>query len=57
MRVLIAEDDRGLREILVQGLEEAGYFVNAEAAVINWAPTCRGASRRFEARDSAVPAD
>ena len=32
MRVLIAEDDRGLREVLVQGLEEAGYFVDAVAA-------------------------
>src|ERR1700680_2111628 len=32
MRVLVAEDDRGLREVLVQGLEEAGYFVDAVAA-------------------------
>ena len=29
MRVLVAEDDRGLREVLVQGLEDAGYFVDA----------------------------
>ena len=29
MRVLVAEDDPGLREVLVQGLEEAGYFVDA----------------------------
>jgi DNA-binding response OmpR family regulator len=29
MRVLIAEDDRGLREVLVQGLEDAGYFVDS----------------------------
>jgi two-component system copper resistance phosphate regulon response regulator CusR len=32
MRVLVAEDDRGLREVLVQGLEEAGYFVDAVGA-------------------------
>jgi len=32
MRVLVAEDDRGLREVLAQGLEEAGYFVDAVAA-------------------------
>ena len=32
MRVLVAEDDPGLREVLVQGLEEAGYFVDAVAA-------------------------
>jgi two-component system copper resistance phosphate regulon response regulator CusR len=32
MRVLVAEDDRGLREVLVQGLEEAGYFVDAVEA-------------------------
>jgi CheY-like chemotaxis protein len=32
MRVLVAEDDWGLREVLVQGLEEAGYFVDAVAA-------------------------
>jgi DNA-binding response OmpR family regulator len=31
MRVLVAEDDRGLREVLVQGLEDAGYFVDAVA--------------------------
>src|SRR2546426_1863637 len=29
MRVLVAEDDNGLRELLVQGLSEAGYFVDA----------------------------
>ncbi|MGH7686549.1 MAG: response regulator transcription factor [Candidatus Dormibacteria bacterium] len=31
MRVLVAEDDPGLREVLTQGLEEAGYFVDAAA--------------------------
>jgi two-component system, OmpR family, response regulator len=52
MRVLVAEDDRGLREVLVQGLEDAGYFVDAvergddaieqmkfydyEVAVVDW---------------------
>lgn len=29
MRVLVAEDDRGLREVLAQGLEDAGYLVDA----------------------------
>ena len=29
VRVMVAEDDPGLREVLVQGLEEAGYFVDA----------------------------
>jgi DNA-binding response OmpR family regulator len=29
MRILVAEDDKGLREVLVQGLEDAGYFVDA----------------------------
>jgi DNA-binding response OmpR family regulator len=29
LRILVAEDDRGLREVLVQGLEDAGYFVDA----------------------------
>jgi DNA-binding response OmpR family regulator len=29
MRVLVAEDDVGLREVLVQGLEDAGYHVDA----------------------------
>ncbi|MFN2568212.1 MAG: response regulator transcription factor [Candidatus Dormibacteria bacterium] len=29
MRILVAEDDSGLREVLVQGLEEAGYRVDA----------------------------
>jgi two-component system copper resistance phosphate regulon response regulator CusR len=29
MRVLVAEDDPGLREVLIQGLEEAGYFVDS----------------------------
>jgi len=29
MRILVAEDDRGLREVLVQGLEDAGYIVDA----------------------------
>jgi len=29
MRILVAEDDRGLREVLVQGLEDAGYLVDA----------------------------
>jgi DNA-binding response OmpR family regulator len=29
VRVLVAEDDRGLREVLVQGLEDAGYLVDA----------------------------
>jgi two-component system copper resistance phosphate regulon response regulator CusR len=29
MRVLVAEDDQGLREVLVQGLEDAGYVVDA----------------------------
>lgn len=53
MRVLVAQDDRGLRDVLVQGLEEAGYFVDAVAAgdeAINQAPTRRGTSRGF-ARD------
>jgi len=29
VRILVAEDDRGLREVLVQGLEDAGYLVDA----------------------------
>jgi two-component system copper resistance phosphate regulon response regulator CusR len=29
MRILVAEDDRGLREVLVQGLQDAGYVVDA----------------------------
>jgi DNA-binding response OmpR family regulator len=29
MRVLVAEDDQGLREVLVQGLEDAGYLVDS----------------------------
>jgi two-component system, OmpR family, response regulator len=29
VRVLVAEDDKGLREVLVQGLEDAGYLVDA----------------------------
>jgi DNA-binding response OmpR family regulator len=29
MRILVAEDDRGLREVLVQGLQDAGYLVDA----------------------------
>jgi two-component system copper resistance phosphate regulon response regulator CusR len=29
MRLLVAEDDPGLRDVLVQGLEEAGYVVDA----------------------------
>jgi DNA-binding response OmpR family regulator len=29
MRLLVAEDDPGLREVLVQGLEDAGYTVDA----------------------------
>jgi DNA-binding response OmpR family regulator len=32
VRVLVAEDDPGLREVLVQGLEEAGYFVDSVSA-------------------------
>jgi DNA-binding response OmpR family regulator len=31
MRVLVAEDDQGLREVLVQGLEDAGYLVDSVA--------------------------
>lgn len=31
MRLLVAEDDPGLRDVLVQGLEEAGYHVDAVA--------------------------
>ncbi len=29
MRILVAEDDRGLREVLVEGLEDAGYLVDS----------------------------
>ena len=29
MRVLVAEDDEGLREVLVLGLTDAGYHVDA----------------------------
>jgi DNA-binding response OmpR family regulator len=29
MRVLVAEDDRGLRDVLMRGLQEAGYAVDA----------------------------
>ncbi|MFM2105435.1 MAG: hypothetical protein RL338_467, partial [Chloroflexota bacterium] len=29
MRVLVAEDERGIRELLVSGLEEQGYRVDA----------------------------
>jgi len=31
VRVLVAEDDRNLRDVLTQGLEEAGYFVDTAA--------------------------
>src|SRR5580700_6214410 len=31
MRVLVAEDDRGLREVLTRGLRENGYVVDAVA--------------------------
>lgn len=31
MRVLVAEDDRGLREVLARGLRENGYAVDAVA--------------------------
>ncbi len=31
MRVLVAEDDRGLREVLARGLREKGYVVDAVA--------------------------
>ena len=31
MRILVAEDDPGLRDVLVQGLEESGYQVDAVA--------------------------
>ena len=31
MRVLVAEDDRGLREVLARGLRENGYVVDAVA--------------------------
>jgi two-component system, OmpR family, response regulator len=29
VRILVAEDDHGLREVLVQGLEDAGYLVDS----------------------------
>ena len=29
MRVLVAEDDEGLREVLARGLREQGYVVDA----------------------------
>ena len=29
MRVLVAEDDPGLRDVLVLGLEDAGFYVDA----------------------------
>jgi len=32
MRILVAEDDRSLREVLVQGLVEAGYLVDSVEA-------------------------
>ncbi|MFN8521045.1 MAG: response regulator transcription factor [Chloroflexota bacterium] len=32
MRVLVAEDDPGLQEVLVMGLQESGYHVDAVAA-------------------------
>jgi DNA-binding response OmpR family regulator len=32
MRILVAEDDQALRELLIQGLEEAGYFVDGVEA-------------------------
>jgi DNA-binding response OmpR family regulator len=31
MRILVAEDDPGLREVLIQGLEDGGYQVDAVA--------------------------
>src|SRR5207302_10231056 len=31
MRILVAEDDPGLREVLVQGLEDSGLVVDAVA--------------------------
>ena len=31
MRILVAEDDPGLREVLVQGLEDSGYQIDAVA--------------------------
>jgi len=29
VRILVAEDDRGLRDVLVEGLEDAGYLVDS----------------------------
>jgi len=31
MRVLVAEDDRGLRDVLARGLREKGYVVDPVA--------------------------
>ena len=32
MRVLVAEDDPGLRDVIVLGLTDAGYHVDASTA-------------------------
>ena len=62
MRVLVAEDDEGLREVLVLGLSDAGYHVDAvergddaidylawyeyDVAVIDWRMPGRRGHRR-----------
>jgi len=47
MRVFVAEDDRGLRDVLVRGLQEAGYAVDAVADGV-------AAESRLRARDYEV---
>jgi two-component system, response regulator, stage 0 sporulation protein F len=63
MRVLVAEDDPGLRDVLVQGLEDEGYNVDAvergddeierlrfyeyDVAVLDWPVPGRSGLARF----------
>lgn len=63
MRILEAEDDPGLREVIVLGLEESGYRVDAvipgDVAIIDWRmPGAEGSSAAHAAwinRSSNVP--
>ena len=55
MRILVAEDDPGLREVLVQGFEDSGYHVdsNGQLSLFTTAFTDKGTTDLTVSPDGA----
>ena len=58
MRLLVAEDDPGLRSVLERGLREHGYVVDAvDRRAVTPSPTCVPTATRWPSSTGGCPTE